>query len=160
MNFGGEPLKAFTMSLEEFYNSRYIKISQTMRDIDRVAAAMAESVEHLAPFNGIELLIDEFKQAAKLECETMKSDPVIFEIWPQFVAAGEALLAFSPATPTRSKPKPMRIISAMARVCCVMAKNLLAYIAGARVPMPKSTAEFLSKCQDYAESGRCLKVAS
>ena len=155
----GEPLKAFTMSLEEFYNSRYIKISQTIRNIDRVTKAMAESVEHLAPFNGIELLINEFKEAAILECETMKSDPVIFEIWPRFVAAGEALLAFSPAIPrgqTETYAYYLRDGTRLLRD----GKNLLAYIAGARVPMPKSTAEFLSTCQDYAESGRCLKAAS
>ena len=155
----GEPLKAFTMSLEEFYSSRYIKISQSMRDIDRIAAAMAESVEHLAPFNGIGPLINEFKEAAKLVCETMKSDPVIFEIWPPFVAAGEALLAFSPATPRGQSETFAYYLRDGKRVVCD-GKNLLAHIAGARVPMPKSTAAFLSRCQDYAESGRCLKVAS
>jgi len=155
----GEPLKAFTMSLEEFYNSRYIKISQSKRDIDRIASAMAASVEHLAPFNGIEPLINEFKEAAKLECETMKSDPAIFEIWPRFVAAGEALLAFSPDIPrgqTETYACYLRDGTRLVRD----GKDLLAYIAGARVPMPKSTDAFMSACQNYAESGRCLKAAS
>ena len=35
-----EPLKAFLMPIRDFYQSRYIKIAQTMRDIDRVAEVM------------------------------------------------------------------------------------------------------------------------
>ena len=38
----GEPFKAFTMPIEKFYESRYIKIAQTMRDIDAIAGAMVE----------------------------------------------------------------------------------------------------------------------
>ena len=41
----GEPLKAFSMSLADCYESRYAKIAQTMRDIDRVADAMVEQIE-------------------------------------------------------------------------------------------------------------------
>jgi hypothetical protein len=34
----GEPFKAFSMTIEDFYDSRYLKIAMTMRDIDRIAA--------------------------------------------------------------------------------------------------------------------------
>ena len=36
----GEPFRAFSVSVAEFYESRYIKIGQSMRDIDRIADAM------------------------------------------------------------------------------------------------------------------------
>ena len=36
----GEPFRAFSIPLEDFYESRYIKMGQTMRDIDRIANAM------------------------------------------------------------------------------------------------------------------------
>src|SRR3989338_3857025 len=35
--------------------------------------------------------IRELGEAAKLACETIRSDPVIFEVWPRYVAAREAL---------------------------------------------------------------------
>ena len=41
----GEPLKAFSMSLAECYESRYAKVAQTMRDIDRIADALVEQIE-------------------------------------------------------------------------------------------------------------------
>src|SRR6516225_2863431 len=37
----GEPFKAFSIPIESFYESRYIKIAQTMRDIDRVVEVLA-----------------------------------------------------------------------------------------------------------------------
>jgi hypothetical protein len=33
----GEPFKAFSIPLEDFYESRYVKIALTLRDIDRIA---------------------------------------------------------------------------------------------------------------------------
>src|SRR5210317_1342856 len=38
----GEPFKAFTMPVADFYQSRFIKIAQGMRDIDRIADCMIE----------------------------------------------------------------------------------------------------------------------
>jgi len=38
----GEPFKAFTLSPTEFYESRFIKIAQSMRDIDRIGNCMLE----------------------------------------------------------------------------------------------------------------------
>ena len=32
----GEPFKAFAFTIEEFYNSRYVKIAQAMRAIDEI----------------------------------------------------------------------------------------------------------------------------
>ena len=36
----GEPFRAFSIPLEDFFESRYIKIGQTLRDIDRIGEAM------------------------------------------------------------------------------------------------------------------------
>ncbi len=38
----GEPFKAFTMSMDEFYQTRYIKLAQTMRDIDLVSKILSD----------------------------------------------------------------------------------------------------------------------
>jgi hypothetical protein len=39
----GEPFKAFSIPLEDFYESRYVKIALTLRDIDLIADAMVDT---------------------------------------------------------------------------------------------------------------------
>ena len=46
----GEPFRAFTAPIEEFYESRYIKIGQTKRDIDRIADTMADTFTKIPAF--------------------------------------------------------------------------------------------------------------
>ena len=89
-----------------------------------------------------------FAAAAKLECETLRSDPVIFEVWPQFVAAGEALDEFVPG---RAQGEERATYGLQERGLHLLSagKNLLIYLAGARVPMPKSTREFLDSCDEF-----------
>jgi len=38
----GEPFKAFTLPLDQFYSTRYIKLAQTMRDIDSVSCNLTD----------------------------------------------------------------------------------------------------------------------
>ncbi len=38
----GEPFKAFSVPIEDFYESRFIKIAQTMRDLDLIANALVK----------------------------------------------------------------------------------------------------------------------
>ena len=40
----GEPVKVFTMSLAEYYQSRYRKIAQAMREIDRVGVGVTRNI--------------------------------------------------------------------------------------------------------------------
>ncbi len=82
----------------------------------------------------------------------MKSDPVIFEVWPRFVAAGERLLEFSidvdadtPEEVGRHYQEGVGVIRE--------GTNLITYLAGARVPMPKSTREFMVICDAFERDG-------
>ncbi len=145
----GEPLKAFTMSIKDFYQSRYIKIAQTMRDIDRVASALVQVLEQDRAFEGVADAVYAFAEAAKLESETMRSDPAIYKVWPEFVACGEALLAYRP-TLAPGAPEFMARRAEEGVRLIAQGKDLLSYLAGARVPMPKSTREFLERCEAYA----------
>jgi hypothetical protein len=146
----GEPLKAFTMPIDRFYESRYIKIAQTMQDIDRIAHRLVKLCAGEAAFEGVEPLILGLATAARLECETMKSDPVIFDVWPRFVTAAEALENF--------RPKPPKDAQASRRAAEITellkeGKKVVTYLAGARVPMRKSTDAFLQKCDAYERPG-------
>ena len=146
----GEPLKAFSMSMADCYESRYAKIAQTMRDIDRVADAIVEQVEGDERLRGARPLVLAFARAAKDETETMRTDVATFDVWPEFVACEERLLDFRPPGPVPSEESVQRRVEDGLRLLREGA-NLLTYLAGARVPMPKSTREFLDLCRRYRE---------
>jgi len=147
----GEPFKAFTMPIADFYQSRFIKIAQSMREIDQVADCMIEVFCSRAFFDGLEALIIDYARAARQAAETMKKDPRIFQVWPNFVALGEILDAFRPVVPDDAE-QMLRMRIAYARDLVQEGRRLVSYIAGARVPMPKSTATYIKKCERFGRS--------
>ena len=149
----GEPLKAFSMSMADCYESRYAKIAQTMRDIDRIADALGDLLGEDERLRGARPLLGAFAQATKQEAETMRTDPATFDIWPEFVACGERLLDFRPPAPASGGESGQRRVEDGLRLLRE-GKDLLTYLAGARVPMPKSTGEFLDRCRGYRERRR------
>ena len=148
----GEPFKAFTMPIEKFYESRYIKIAQTMRDIDAIAGEMIQTFENSRYFSGIEPLIRELADAAKREAETIRRDNAIFDIWPRFVAASEDLEEFVPNVPDVMSENMHRQVADGLRLINE-GKDVLSFLSGARVPMPKTTREYIERCKRYAETG-------
>ena len=147
----GEPFKAFTMPIADFYQSRFIKIAQSMREIDQVADCMIEVFCSRVFFAGLEALIIDYARAARQAAETMKKDPRIFQVWPNFVALGELLDAFRPEVP-EDADQMLRMRIAYARDLIQEGRRLVSYIAGARVPMPQSTAIYIKKCERFARS--------
>lgn len=144
----GEPFKAFTMPIEDFYESRFVKIAQGMRDIDRVAECMIEDFCGRAMFAELKELIIDYAAAARQAAETMKKDPIIFGIWPKFVALGERLDAFKPQPPDGAN-RIVRMRAAYGRDLIQEGRRLIGYIAEARVPMPQSTQVYIEKCHRY-----------
>ena len=143
----GEPLKAFSMPVAEFYESRYIKIAQTMRAVDRIAENLISVFSDIGGFAGVEALTWSYAEAAKKEIETMKTDAAIFEVWPEFVAAGDALWVFEPADVVPNLPEP---IVERALDLLKEGKKLIEWIAFARVPMPKTTQNYIGKCSEFS----------
>ncbi len=148
----GEPFKAFTMPIADFYQSRFIKIAQGMREIDEVADCMVEEFCSRQPFTGLEVLVRDYAAAARHAAETMKKDAIIFQVWPEFVSIGEKLDEYRPDLPEGSD-QMLRMRMAYGRALIQEGRRLIGYIANARVPMPKSTAEYIDKCRRY---GRAL----
>ncbi len=148
----GEPFKAFTMPVADFYQSRFIKIAQGMREIDQITACMIEEFNRGELFIGLETLIVDYAAAAKHAAETMKKDPIIFHVWPNFVAIGEKLDGYRPELPAGAD-QMLRMRIAYGRALIQEGRRLIGYIASARVPMPKSTVEYIEKCRRY---GRAL----
>jgi hypothetical protein len=147
----GEPFKAFTMPIADFYQSRFVKIAQSMREIDLVADCMIEVFGSRTLFAGLKELVVDYATAARQAAETMKKDPRIFQIWPNFVALGELLDAFRPEVPDDAD-QMLRMRIAYARDLVQEGRRLISYIAGARVPMPQSAAIYIKKCQRFARS--------
>ncbi len=144
----GEPFRAFSIPVEAFYESRYIKIAQTMRDIDRIANEMVATLACNRLFLGSEPLIQRYAEVAKIKCETLRTDHAIFDVWADFVVASEALVAFTPPLGENAPPTELQLASDGHRLIC-QGRDLIAYITRARVPMPKSTREFIERCRTF-----------
>ncbi len=147
----GEPFKAFTMPIADFYESRFIKIAQGMREIDLVAECMIEVFCSLPLFAGLEGLIVDYATAAKHVAETMKKDPLNFEVWPNFVSLGERIDAFKPRLPNDAD-QMLRMRIAYGRSLVQEGRRLISYIASARVPMAQSTRTYLAESRRYGET--------
>ena len=150
----GEPFRAFSIPLEDFYESRYIKIGQTKRDIDGIADTMVATFTKIPAFARIESLIRDFARAARVKTETLRTDPDIFDVWPQLVTAGERLANFAPdegaeviynISDGHSISDGLQLIRA--------GRDLIFFITRARTPMPKSTSEYIERCHVYLETG-------
>ena len=153
----GEPLKAFTMPIADFYNSRYIKIAQTLRDIDRIANAMSRLFSCQPNYKGFKECMREYAIAAKLEAETIRSDIAILEIWPRFVAAAERVDQFA-SNERLSSPYESQESLFNERKLIHDGKELIYWLAGARVPMPRSTQEYLTRCEKTEKKHAQVKM--
>ena len=142
----GEPFRAFTLPITAYYESRFIKVSLAMASIDKMANLMKATYCRRPEFANIGPLIDDYASAAKHECETMKSDVHIFDIWPRFVASGEALAATQPRIQPNCSRECQYVIEE-AQKTLVAGRNLLNWIARARVPMPRSSAAFVERIE-------------
>ncbi len=144
----GEPFKAFSMPMAAFYESRYLKIAQAMRNIDHISDYMARIFEAQTPFKGIGPRLMELAETAKQEAETIRSDQAIFDIWPRFVAALEAVEAFGPRIPADIDESGRNHIEHGRRLLRA-GSDIINYVAGARVPMPKTTKGYVDQLENY-----------
>lgn len=155
----GEPFKAFTVPLEDFYESRYVKIALTMRDIDRIADTLIAIFDPLPMFAGIAALARGFADEAKIKCETLRTDSEIFEVWPRFVVAAEQLLAFAPAPSPEWTPQQLQGYDD-ALVLIRQGRDLVSFITRARTPMPKSTREWIERCEKFRDAYAALLASA
>jgi hypothetical protein len=142
----GEPFKAFIMPIDQFYESRYLKIAMTMKNIDEVALFMTQCTSTDPRFPGMEPLIKNLAYTAKQKCETLRTDDDIFDVMTDFVVAGEAVIEYLPVE-VDDNEKRIHIIDAMHMLR--EGVRLIGFITRARTPMPLSTKNFLNECQLY-----------
>jgi hypothetical protein len=144
----GEPFKAFIMPIDDFYESRYIKIAMTMKNIDQAATYMARCIKNDPRFPGLDQLILDYAKAARHKCETLRTDDDIFDVWSNFVVAGEEVTNFKPEHKT-NLDSDTKIDVIDVKHMLKEGVRLIAFITRARTPMPKSTETYLSQCERY-----------
>jgi len=149
----GEPFKAFTMSPAEFYESRFVKIAQSMRDIDLIGECMIKTFCSSELFVDVGDSIIAYTAIARRVSETMKKDPIIFHIWPEFVALAEELDSFEPKLP-QDADQMTKMKTGQGMALLREGKRLITYVSGARVPMPLSTGQYTAKCGQYQVPGK------
>ncbi len=154
----GEPFRAFSVPLEDFYEARYIKIGQTKRDIDRIADIMVGTFVPLRMFPDIGPHIRDFALAAKIKSETLRTDPAIFDVWASFATAAERLVAYEPVLGDPAGEVEVRMADA-ARKLIWNGRDLIFHITRARVPMPKSTEDYISRCRQFLLTGTPSETA-
>lgn len=146
----GEPFKAFAFPIEEFYKSRYVKVAMTMRAIDALAAEMCVTFGDLPAFRGIRSLVLELAPAAKVLSETLRTDADIFDVWASFAVALERLRAFALVRSAVISEKAWFDAESGLHLMRE-GVDLIDSIARVRVPMPKSTAQYIARCRSYAQ---------
>ena len=147
----GEPFKAFSISIDAFYESRYVKIAMAMRDLERIGAGLRDAFSISTQITDVGPRVDELVEAAKRKCQILRTDPQIFEVWPRFVVARERLCNIQPRLPTI--PDAAAIQEALDGTRLLReGTDLVTHIVRARVPMPKSTRELLDRCNRYRQS--------
>ncbi|EIC22994.1 hypothetical protein [Thiorhodovibrio frisius] len=144
----GEPFKAFSQPIAAFYESRYIKIAQTMRDVDRITATLTATFEGSTQMPDIKPLLLEFGEAAKRKTEILRTDPAIFKVWPAFVVARDRLQNIQPRLSPAPSLKEIHEAQEGNRILNA-GTALVTNIVRARVPMPKSARDLLGKCDQF-----------
>lgn len=147
----GEPFKAFSYPMDKFFESRYIKLAQTFSSIDQIIDRMSAVFSAVDGFEGVLPMLEELREASKTEVETMRRDEAIYEVWPRYVAAKEAIVEFKPCGISgrednlRYWEDGMRLLH--------MGKDVISFLSGVRVPMPLTTSNYMANCDLYEQNG-------
>ncbi|MBV2090180.1 MAG: hypothetical protein KUF72_04780 [Candidatus Thiodiazotropha sp. (ex Ctena orbiculata)] len=144
----GEPFKAFVMSIEDFYQSRYVKIALTMQNIDEVADHMIGCLRNNHAPQEMESKVRHYACMARRKCEILRTDSDIFDAWVEFVVAGEAITN-STAEHAASKIENGILDEFDTRYMLEQGVELIADITRARTSMPSSTKKYLSLCEQF-----------
>ncbi|MDE2439712.1 MAG: hypothetical protein KGP14_01715 [Betaproteobacteria bacterium] len=150
----GEPFRAFSIPLEDFYESRYIKIGRVLRDIDRISQVIISTFSGIPAFANIEAPVLDLASSAKIKTETLRTDGDIFDVWARMVTAGERLTDLALISESAQTQSPLTYNLSDGLQLIRQGRDLIFYISRARTAMPKSTQEYAERCAVYLATGR------
>ena len=130
-----------------------------MHSIDSIANRMIQSFKVVSEYKNIEPMILDYAAAAREECELMKSDPDFFSSWPHFVALGDRITHIDSDFLQYDDPLK-RSLLLRGRTLLIDGKNLLSYMAGVRVPMPKSMGDYCQELEQFTRAVETLEISS
>lgn len=145
----GEPFKVLHMTMEEFYTSRYIKVAMTMKQIDQISSLLIDLSSHYKELRGSTTMITELCESAKLSCETLRSDPISFEIWPRFVAAKEHFEDHVTALIDNYSGNGESREGIKAIILFRDGGQIIGNLSVVRVPMPNSVNKYIERCNKF-----------
>jgi hypothetical protein len=125
-----------------------VKIAMTMKNIDQMAEFMADCMKGDPRFPGLDQLILNYAKTARRKCETLRTDDDIYDVWSDFVVAGEAITDFVPDTNAVTSGEPM-VDALDVKHMLKAGVRLISFITRARTPMPVSTQNYLNECAQY-----------
>ncbi len=154
----GEPFKAFSMPIEDYFSTRYIKIAQTMYEIDTVAEHTLKIIAKFDVYQDMKVRMTELAEFTKEACETIRNDTSIFEVWPRYIAAKEEYQDhiyhilenrdrkdYAPGLDQyRSVLEAYRLLEDGGKI--------LSKLATLRVPLPKSVSDYCKRCDEFLET--------
>jgi len=147
----GEPFRVFSMPIEDFFHSRYIKIAQTMSEIDQVSKDVDKIINQLDVFDDMIDKLTELANSTKLACETIRSDPAIFDVWPRYIAAKEAYEEYMVNFLAGKKSREyLEFLDAYRMI--KEGGALLVKLATLRVPLPNSVQNYSQRCNEFVTS--------
>ena len=146
----GEPFRVFSLPIDDFFVSRYIKIAQSMAEMDKVRDNLMPVLNQASMFSSVKEPLLELCQASKLTCETLRSDPIIYEIWPRYVVARENYDSFK-LDLSDIKTIEDRIWFREGHDLIREGGELLCTLSSLRVPIPRSVASFIGKCERFVK---------
>jgi hypothetical protein len=144
----GEPFKVFSMPVEQYHASRYIKVAQTMTEIDAITDKLSLIFKSSRMFPHIVPIIHELGESAKSATETIRSDTRIIEIWPQFVGASDRIAAAKVKLTEESTRKDQTLAKRGLQLIQDGAELIISH-SNSRMPMPNTTAYFLERCDAF-----------
>jgi len=113
-----------------------------------MAEFMAGCLKGDPRYPGLDQLILTYAKTARRKCETLRTDDDIYDVWSDFVVAGETITDFVPL-PYERTAGDAKVDTMDVRHMLKSGVRLISFITRARTPMPLSTQNFLNECAQY-----------
>ncbi len=121
-----------------------------MSEIDKITSAICTVTIGDGAFSDVNNKILELGIMAKMTCETIRTDPVMFDVWPSYIAAKEEYEDSLNSLLTDINDK--KNIQFMYAYRLIKEGGvLLIKLATLRVPIPASVRSFTNRCKDFTE---------
>ena len=121
-----------------------------MYEIDAITNMLASIFKRSKTFSNLVSIIKDLGESAKLATETQRSDASIIEIWPRFVGTSDRIFSTKLTLPKDSDRKQQALGKRGMQLIKDGADLIISH-SNNRMPMPKSTTEFLERCAAFKE---------